>query len=142
MVAGHEDERGHISQALRDATAQLLGKVKTELGGLRATIGPHHAARVDQALAMIDTGIRNLRGHGTAAVPSDPALETSPVTSRERQVLTRVAAGLTSKEIAGQLGISPRTVETHRESLMRKLCVTSVAGLTRYAMQHGITDDE
>jgi DNA-binding NarL/FixJ family response regulator len=43
------------------------------------------------------------------------------LTARERDVLDGIARGLTNKEIAGQLGISHRTVETHRESLMRKL---------------------
>ena len=63
------------------------------------------------------------------------------ITARERQVLTRVAAGQTSKQIAAELGISPRTVETHRESLTRKLGVSSVAGLTRYAIEHGLTEE-
>lgn len=60
------------------------------------------------------------------------------ITARERQVLVRVAAGKTSREIAGELGISPRTVETYRESLTRKLGVSSVAGLTRYVIEHRI----
>jgi DNA-binding NarL/FixJ family response regulator len=70
--------------------------------------------------------------------PSEPEEPTIRITAREREVLTRVAAGLTSKQIAGELGISPRTVETHRESLTRKLGITSVAGLTRYAIEHGL----
>ena len=73
--------------------------------------------------------------------PAEAVSEPEPairITTREREVLTRVAAGLTSKQIAGELGISPRTVETHRESLTRKLGITSVAGLTRYAIEHGL----
>jgi DNA-binding NarL/FixJ family response regulator len=68
----------------------------------------------------------------------EPAEPAARITAREREVLTRVATGLTSKQIAGELGISPRTVETHRESLTRKLGITSVAGLTRYAIEHGL----
>ena len=56
------------------------------------------------------------------------------LTARERDVLEGVARGLTNKEIAAELGISHRTVETHRESLMRKLGIRTVAGLTRYVL--------
>ena len=59
------------------------------------------------------------------------------LTARERDVLEGIARGLTNKEIAGELGISHRTVETHRESLMRKLGIRTVAGLTRYVVDVG-----
>lgn len=65
----------------------------------------------------------------------------SPITKRERQVLVRVAAGGTNKEIAANLGISHRTVETHRESIARKLGISSVAGQTRYVIEHRLRDD-
>jgi DNA-binding NarL/FixJ family response regulator len=60
------------------------------------------------------------------------------LTGRERDVLEGIANGETNKEIAGRYGISPRTVETHRESLMRKLEIHSVAGLTRLAVEEGL----
>ena len=60
------------------------------------------------------------------------------LTGRERDVLAGIAEGRTNKEIAADLGISPRTVETHRLSLMRKLGIRSVAGLTRFAMETGL----
>ncbi len=60
------------------------------------------------------------------------------LTARERDVLVRIAAGRTNKEIAAELGISPRTVETHRLSLTRKLDIRSVAGLTRFALETGL----
>jgi DNA-binding NarL/FixJ family response regulator len=60
------------------------------------------------------------------------------LTSRERQVLVGVAGGRTNKEIAQELGISHRTVESHRESLMRKLDVYTVAGLTKIALEEGL----
>ena len=65
----------------------------------------------------------------------DPVDLLSP---RELEVLKRVAAGLSSKEIGAALNISPRTVETHRASLMRKLDLHSVAELTRFAIEKGI----
>lgn len=60
------------------------------------------------------------------------------LTPRERDVLAGVARGSTNKQIGAELGISRRTVETHRESLMRKLDIRTVAGLTRYAMETGL----
>jgi len=75
----------------------------------------------------------------TAAVRGEethPGLE--QLTGRERDVLLGIARGQTNKEIAGELGISHRTVETHRESLMRKLKLRSVAELTRFALSAGL----
>jgi len=63
------------------------------------------------------------------------------LTGREREVLLGVARGKTNKEIAGELGISHRTVETHRESLMRKLQIRTVAELTRFALGAGIIEE-
>jgi DNA-binding NarL/FixJ family response regulator len=60
------------------------------------------------------------------------------LTAREREVLHGIAQGHTNKEIATALGISHRTVETHRESLMRKLQIRTVAELTRFALGAGI----
>lgn len=62
------------------------------------------------------------------------------LTSRERDVLLGVARGQTNKAIASELGISHRTVESHRESLMRKLRINTVAGLTRFALESGVMD--
>lgn len=65
----------------------------------------------------------------------------SQLTSREREVLLGVVRGKTNKEIAAELGISHRTVETHRESLMRKLQIRTVAELTRFALGAGIIQE-
>ena len=60
------------------------------------------------------------------------------LTKREREVLLLVAEGFSNKEIANNLGLGIRTVETHRERIMRKLGVHSVAGLTRLAIAKGL----
>jgi DNA-binding CsgD family transcriptional regulator len=62
------------------------------------------------------------------------------LTSRERQVLQLAAQGASNAEIGNRLNISPRTAETHRTNLMRKLGLKTQAELLRYAMQHGIVD--
>ncbi len=61
------------------------------------------------------------------------------LTDRERQVLSLLADGLANKEVARKLGISVRTAEAHREHLSRKLKIGTVAGLTKYAIHHGLT---
>ena len=60
------------------------------------------------------------------------------LTNREREVLLLVAEGLTNREIGERLDISPRTVETHRERVMGKLRIRTVAGLTRFVVEHGL----
>ncbi len=75
------------------------------------------------------------RGVRTSA---SPPLAASVLTPREQQILVQVAAGLTNREIGAELGISSRTVEAHRESLMTKLGVRTVAGLTRLAISQGL----
>ena len=59
---------------------------------------------------------------------------------REREFLLLVAQGLTNREAGAQLEISPRTVETHRERVMDKLRIRTVAGLTRFVVEHSLDD--
>jgi DNA-binding NarL/FixJ family response regulator len=73
--------------------------------------------------------------------PSGADRETaSPLTSREEEILRRVAAGETSRQIARALKLSAKTVEWHRGKVMNKLGLRSVAELVRYAIEHGLTD--
>lgn len=60
------------------------------------------------------------------------------LTPREREVLQLVAEGNTNRQIAFKLGISIKTVEKHRSSLMDKLVIRDTAGLVRFAIAHGI----
>jgi PAS domain S-box-containing protein len=62
----------------------------------------------------------------------------APLSGREREVLTGVIAGRTSKEIAAILGIAPASVDTYRSRIMLKLGIRDLPGLVRFAMQHGI----
>ena len=61
-----------------------------------------------------------------------------PLTSREQQILLQLAQGKSNKDVGNALEISVRTVETHRKNIKRKLGISSTAGLTRYAMEHGV----
>ena len=62
------------------------------------------------------------------------------LSSREAEVLQLIAEGQPNKQVAGELGISIKTVEKHRQSLMQKLNIHDVAGLTRYAIGAGIIE--
>jgi len=64
------------------------------------------------------------------------------LSQREREVLVMIAGGRANKEIASELGVSVRTIETHRERVMRKLNLHSVAALTRYAIAQGLVSLE
>jgi two-component system, NarL family, response regulator NreC len=64
-----------------------------------------------------------------------------PLTRREKEILGLVATGLTNQQIADQLFISPRTVDTHRTNIMQKLGIHDLANLVRYAIEHGITTE-
>ncbi|HXY55571.1 MAG TPA: response regulator transcription factor [Nitrospirota bacterium] len=63
----------------------------------------------------------------------------SKLTDREREVLQLMAEGKTSKEIASQLNLSVKTIESHRMNIMEKLNIRTVAELTKYAIREGIT---
>jgi two-component system nitrate/nitrite response regulator NarL len=71
---------------------------------------------------------------------AEPAPTGSKLTNRERQVLAMIAEGKSNKEMASQIGVGVRTVETHRERMMAKLNIHSVAGLTKFAIANGIVN--
>lgn len=68
--------------------------------------------------------------------------EPESLTSREKEILQLLAEGNTTKQAAAQLLISVKTVETHRQHIMDKLNIFSIAGLTKYAIREGITSLE
>ena len=84
--------------------------------------------------AVAERLAQGARSH-SARLRKRERLET--LTAREVDVLLEVAKGSTNREIAATLSISPRTVETHRERVMGKLGVRSIAGLTRLVMENG-----
>lgn len=107
-----------------------------------ARVGANGYLLKDSAAAELRQAIRAVwRGESWFSVAPAPAAADSALASltpRELDVLAGIALGRTNKEIAAALGISSRTVETHRESLMKKTGVRTVAGLTRLALDHGL----
>ena len=76
---------------------------------------------------------------GAAAAQAAPSPDLAPLSAREREVLGFVVNGMTSAEISVRLGLSPKTVETYRSRLMRKLALDDVPSLVKFAIRHGIT---
>ena len=77
--------------------------------------------------------------HHLSSADGTPA---AVLSSREREVLQLLAEGESAKQIALRLNVSVKTVETHRQNIMRKLDVYSVAELTKYAVREGLTSLE
>ncbi len=71
------------------------------------------------------------------APKSTPVIPLVTLTQREEEVLTLIAKGFTNKKISQKLFISPKTVDTHRVNIMRKLDVHNVTGIVKYAMANG-----
>jgi DNA-binding NarL/FixJ family response regulator len=128
MHAGQE----YVARAVRaGADAYLLkdSAVQDLVAAVRAVVdgGSYFSPAIQHHLAGL------VRGG-----PGDTSRQA--LTDREREVLTWLARGLSSREVAGQLGISVRTVETHRANLMTKLGVKSVAMLIQTAIREGLIE--
>jgi DNA-binding NarL/FixJ family response regulator len=111
--------------------------------------GVHGYVVKTQAAADLVQAIREIRGNAIYLSPTisravveayfDKATPPGDVlSSRERQVLQLVAEGKTTKEIAGVLGVSIKTADSHRARIMRKLDIHDTAGLVRFAIRRGL----
>ncbi len=95
----------------------------------------------DEIKTAIDTVMQGERYLCTGAKGSLEPVDgetREQLTSREQTILLQLAQGKSNKEVARHLDISVRTVETHRKNIKRKLGISSTAGLTRYALEHGV----
>ena len=132
FVTVHADQ-DYVNQAFKaGASAYLLKR----------------SARSELALAI--EAVKNGNYYVTSLIAKDlvhsAISETQPGTGgqdrlpmRQREILQLVAEGLTLKEIASTLGLSPKTVEYHKSKLMEQLGLHTTAELTKYALAHGLT---
>ena len=125
----------HILQSFRAGAAGYL--IKEAAGAevveaVRAVAAGRRYVSQRVAGAVIDR-LADL----SAGAPAGSAIDS--LSARERQVLQLVAEGKSSAEIATVLFLSPKTVETYRSRLMRKLAVGDTAHLVKLAIQHGLT---
>ena len=138
VLTVHEDER-LVREALHAGAAGYIIKraFDTELtNAIRAVAEGNLYIHPALTRALIKE-----QANSTPPAPSDAALEMtedeSPLTRRETEVLQLIAKGYTNRQVADELSLSVRTVETHRANLMGKLGVTSRVELVRFAKERG-----
>ena len=93
---------------------------------------------IKRAIDAVMAGQRYLCTGAQGSLAPFSAPEREQLTNREQTILLQLAQGKSNKEVAVALDISVRTVETHRKNIKRKLGISSTAGLTRYALEHGV----
>ena len=113
VLTGHGDVPMAV-QAMRNGAMDFIQKPYREQALLDS---------INAALAL------DIDARRSSSAADDIEQRLSTLTDREREVLDRILSGQTSKEIARELGVSPRTVEAHRKNLLRKLEVASVKEL-------------
>lgn len=125
LVLSMHDNPEYISSALsHGAMGYILKDVPTD--------------EIAEAVETVMRGERYLCTGAEGAIAPKSGEATSALTGREQTILLQLAQGLSNKDVARALEISVRTVETHRKNIKRKLGISSTAGLTRYALEHGV----
>ena len=127
----------HIRHALQ---AGAQGYLLKESAGTEVVdaVRAVHAGRRYLSQKIAETVINDYVLQRAADQVEDPLARLS---AREREILQLIAEGKTSAQIAQALHLSPKSVETYRSRLMRKLGIGDVAGLVRFAIQHGLTPE-
>jgi len=136
LVLSIHDHEEYVLRSVR-AGAQGYLRKDSSPADLRGAVRALHEGGSWFSPAVARTLSAALRNERSAAEEQG---KLDLLTARERDVLVAIAHGATNKEIAGKLGISVRTVETHRESLMRKLELRGAAALTRFAVEAGLVE--
>jgi DNA-binding NarL/FixJ family response regulator len=136
VLSAHSDEAYVEQMTALGAAGYLLKQTSADV--LATAIREVHKGTVFFSPAMV----KRLHNHYEKS-PDHPGLrkkQETCLTSREREVLQLIAEGQPNKKVAAELGISVKTVEKHRQSLMRKLDIHDTAGLTRHAIASGIIE--
>ena len=133
ILSMHSDEQ-YIFEAMRAGASGYVLKsaaVKELMRGIRAVAAGRHYVSPSLSGVVMDDYVRR-------AKQGQQRSDADKLTPREREVLQLIAEGKTSAEVGKVLYISARTVETHRQHLMEKLGIHSTAGLTKFAIRHGL----
>jgi two-component system invasion response regulator UvrY len=130
VLSGHA-EGEYAERALRAGATGYVTKERTPTDLLEAIRRAHRGVRfISESLAQ------QLAAKLTGSVASDH----EALSDREYEVLQLLGRGKSVKEIAAQLGLSPKTISTYRERILEKLRLKTTADLIRYAVQHKIAD--
>jgi len=136
VLSTYSDDE-HLQQALGAGAAAYLLK-QTAAADLVQAI-----REVKKGNAYFSPAIAKRLREQTARLPSTGEPEKTPeveLTPREAEVLQLIAEGFANKQIAGELGLSVKTVEKHRQQVMHKLRIHDIAGLVRHAVEKGIIE--
>lgn len=134
LILSIHDHEEYVLQSVRSGAHGYLRKDSSPTELREAIRAVHQGSTFFSAPVARQLGAA-LRGEGAT---STLAGKLGLLTAREREVLAGIASGATNKDMAARFGISTRTVESHRESLMKKLDIRTVAGLTRFAVDSGL----
>jgi len=128
-------DRGYVADMLHAGAAAYVTKAEAGAELLRAidAVRRNRSYLCPDATDAVKEGMFSQRDERHSVV--------ARLGARELQVLQLVAVGMTSSQIARQLGIALSTVEVHRRNIMRKLNVDGVVGLTRYAIRNGLVSN-
>ena len=137
LILSMNMSEAHVLQALRNGARAYVRKDDTAADLTRAIVEVAKG-RLYLSPPFSDRAIEAYRQQAMAATGDDY----ERLTDREREVLQLAAEGFGNSEIAARLGISPRTAETHRANLMRKLALRRTVDLVRYALRRGLLPDE
>jgi DNA-binding NarL/FixJ family response regulator len=134
LILSIHDHREYVLRSIEAGTQGYLRKDSSPTELRNAIRAVHEGGTFFSAPAArhLSGAVGDRNGGGVAKARSET------LTPRERDVLIEIAHGRTNKEIAGALGLSVRTIESHRESLLKKLGVRGTAGLTRFAIEAGL----
>ncbi len=130
MLSMHSSAE-HVFRAFQaGATGYLLKESAS--AEVEAAVRAVHAGRryLSRSLAALDLSLQTATG---------PASPLESLSARERQVLQLVVEGHSSSEIAALVHLSPKSVETYRSRLMKKLGVKDIPALVKFAVEHGLT---
>lgn len=133
-LSAHADQHFIREMMTAGASAYVLKDTAYEelIRAIREVMKGKKYLSPDIARGVLDTYVKLARSSS-----ENPAFVT--LTDREREALQMMAEGKSTKEIAGEMEVSVKTVETHRHNIMEKLDLHSIAELTKYAIREGLT---
>jgi DNA-binding NarL/FixJ family response regulator len=133
------NEDGYISKVLKAGASGYVLKNTGREGLINAIFKVHTQGNFfteEVASIMMHKYMKkNMQGK-----PTNILVSVRDLTNREIEILRMIAGELTNNEIAKELFISPRTVDTHRRNLLQKLAVKNTAGLVKFAIQNGLSE--
>lgn len=128
VILTHHDEYQYVTQALRCGVKGYVLKTQVASDLVQAI------RQVRSGQVYLSPGVSRAVAEGYGGTGDS----TDVLSVRERQVLQLIAESKSTKDIAALVGLSPKTIESHRTKLMRKLDIHDTAGLVRYAIRKGI----